>query len=338
MRFGEYQILTYLIWIVPALAVFFFWSARKESLVMRRFADKELIPEIAPRYRPGLNKARMLLNVLAVFFLVLAAARPQWGFFWKEEKSKGLDIVFALDTSKSMLARDMSPDRLSFAKMEIKEFVKRLEGDRFGLIAFSGEAFLQCPITVDYGGFFIALDALNEETIPQGGTVIASAVDEAIKSYEGAMADNKVLILITDGENTEGNVKEAAKKAKDAGIMVSTIGIGSSAGEKIPIIDAAGSVKYLKDKEGRVVTSKLQEDTLKMLAEATGGVYVRASQSEFGLGTIYSERLGGLERKETEDRKIKVYKERYQYPVGIAFLLLLTELILRGKGARKKVS
>ncbi len=338
MKFGDFELFTHLIWIVPLILVFFLWAMRKESIIMQRFAQKDLIAAIAPFYSRDRRNIRIALNLVAVFMIIFALARPQWGFFWKEEKNKGLDIIIAMDTSNSMLARDITPNRLSFAKMEVRDFVRRLKGDRFGLIAFSGEAFLQCPLTVDYGGFFVALDGLDEETILQGGTSMASAIDEAVKAYEGAVADNKVLIIITDGENTVGDLAASVKKAKNEGVMICCIGIGTTRGEKIPVLDDKGSVKYLTDKEGRVVTSRLEEKTLKMIAAETGGIYARASQSDFGLSRIYRERLEKLEKKETEDRKVKVYKERFQFPLGVVVLFLFAEMVLRGRSVRKKLS
>jgi len=214
MRFGDFHLLMYAVWLVPVVTVFCLWAARRERADLEKFSQKELLPGIAPFYDGRRNRLRVFFNMAALLFLVLALGRPQWGFQWKEDRRKGLDIVVAVDTSKSMLATDMRPDRLAFSKAELKDLVKRLKGDRVGLIAFAGQAFLQCPLTGDYSGFLIALNDLNVDTIPKGGTSIPQAIKEAVRSYEGAHTANQILIVITDGENTEGNVPKAVEEAK----------------------------------------------------------------------------------------------------------------------------
>lgn len=338
MRFGNTYVFWILLWAMPVLGIFYVWSALKSDGLMKKFAQKDLVSKIAPLYSRRIRNWRILLDLAAVLFLATALARPQWGYRWVEEELVGLDIVFALDTSRSMLARDMSPDRLSFAKTEIRDFMRKLDGDRFGLIAFAGEAFLQCPLTTDHRAFLLSLEAANENSIPVGGTAIPEAINEAIKTYEGAVAHNRILILITDGENTAGSMEEATKKAKEAGIMISAIGIGSSKGSKIPLLNEAGEIEYVKDSSGEKVISRLEEDALRKMTDDTGGIYVRASQTRFGLDAIYDEKLKNLEQSKTEDRKKKVYTERFQYFLTIAFLLLLTEIFLRGKGEDSKNS
>ena len=240
MKLGNFQLFLYAIWLVPLLGVFYIWAAKKEKAKMERFAQKELLSRIAPFYAKDPRVLRIFLNIAAVLLLILAFSRPQWGFYWKEDKYKGLDIIVAVDTSKSMFAVDIAPNRLSFAKTELGDFIKRLKGDRIGLIAFSGQAFLQCPLTVDYRGFSLTLNDLSADTIPTGGTSLLSAIEEAVRSYKGAETKNKILIIITDGENTEGAVRKAVRAAKKEGIMISCIGIGTHEGEFIPILDEKG--------------------------------------------------------------------------------------------------
>ncbi|MGB2650724.1 MAG: VWA domain-containing protein [Candidatus Omnitrophota bacterium] len=337
MKFGDFQLLLYLIWLVPLLVLFYVWGTRKESKVMEKFAQKELLSGIAPFYDRKLKRIWICFNVAAVLFMVIALGRPQWGFYWKEDKRKGLDVIIAVDASRSMLAIDIQPNRLSFAKTELKDFVKKLRGDRVGLIAFSGQAFLQCPLTSDYSGFLLTLNDLNIDTIPTGGSSIASAIDEAIRSYKGAATRYKVLIIITDGESTEGDIKKAVAKAKKEGISISCIGIGTPEGDYIPFLDDKGQKTYVTDKKGNKVKSRLMEDTLKMVADKTGGIYVRASQTDFGLREIYKERLSKLEKRETEEKKVKVYKERFQYPLAIVLLLFLGELVLKARKIKDEI-
>lgn len=335
MRLGLPHILTYLIWLVPVVIFFLIWARKREKRAMESFAHKDLLECIAPGHFSDPKRLRMFLNILALLLILISLARPQWGFFWKEDQFKGLDIIIAVDASKSMLAVDVKPNRLTFAKEEIKDFVRKLEGDRVGFMAFSGQAFLQCPLTVDYKGFMIALYDLDIDTIPTGGTSIASAITEAVRAYKGAETQHKILIIITDGENTSGDLKKALALAKKNKIEISCIGIGTKEGNLIPVIDKNGKKTYVKDKSGKPVRSKLDERTLKMIAEKTGGLYVRASQSEFGLNEIYEKRLAKLERNVTKTEKVKVYKERYQFTLTLALALLLLEFFLRGKGKKE---
>lgn len=338
MIFADAKIFWMTIWVVPAIFVFLWLSLRAGIKAMDNFAERDLVAKIAPGYSRKKIILRMLMDLLAVIFLITAIARPQWGFHWKEIKKEGLDITFAIDTSRSMLASDFTPNRLEFAKNGIRHFVNTLSGDRVALIAFAGDAFLQCPLTADYRSFFLNLDALTEESIPQGGTALASAIDKAVQSYEGAVGNNRILIMISDGEDNVGDIASAINKAKDEGIMISTIGIGSLKGEMIPILDEkTGKTEYLSDKSGKNVVTKLDEKTLQVAADATGGLYVRAAPAEFGLEAIKNERLSAMEPEETENKKIKIYSERFRYPLGIAIFLLLAEFFLRisGRGGKK---
>jgi len=331
MRFGNLQIFTYMVWLLPLLAVFYIWALRKERRAMEAFAQKELIPGIAPSYRKDPRVLRSLLSIAALGLMILALARPQWGFYWREDERKGVDILIAIDTSKSMLAVDMLPDRLSFSKKSVESFLRELKGDRVGLIAFSGNAFLQCPLTVDYSGFLIALKDMGVDTISRGGTSIPAAVEEAVRSYKGAETNNRAMIIITDGENTEGDLDKAIAQARKAGIMVSCVGIGTAEGNPIPVLDEKGRKTFLRDKQGKIVRSRLMEGALKAIAEGTGGIYVRASQTDFGLDTIYRERLDKLEKRKTEEKKVKVYRERFQYPLALALVFLIAEILLERK-------
>ncbi len=328
MKFGDLRILMYLVWLSPVVLVFYIWAEIKRKRIMLRFAEKELLKKIDPFYSPHLAKIRIFLVILVLSLFMFALARPQWGFFWKENRFKGLDIIIALDTSKSMLARDVPPDRLSFAKSRIRDFVRNLKGDRVGLIAFAGRAFLQCPLTVDHGGFMLILNNISVNTIPRGGTSIAEAITEAARSYKGAETSDRILILITDGENTEGDLEKAIKEAREERIVVNCIGIGSKQGEPLRVLDEKGRSMFLKDKDGKVVKSSLDEVTLENIAEETGGMYVRATRDVFGLKKIYEEQLSGLERYQTKDRMVKVYNERFQIFLGIALICLIIGIFL----------
>jgi Ca-activated chloride channel family protein len=327
MKFANPQA-AQLFWLIVALAGFFFWvnSRRKKSL--ETFADKNLLATLLASFDSGKYRLKQIL-IIAVFSLAaFSLMRPQWGFKWQEIKRKGLDILVAVDVSKSMLADDIKPNRLERTKLALADFVKRLKGDRIGLIAFSGSAFVQCPLTVDYSGFLLSVDALDINTIPKGGTSISSAIRQAIESYEGRLKKYKVLIIITDGEDHEGDPVKAAEFAQKDGIKIFCIGIGTGEGELIPVTDESGNKVFLKDRSGAVVKSRLDEAVLQKIALATGGSYVRASPKEFGLDLIYKEKLSGMEKRELETKMAKQYEERFQIPLAIAFLLLAAEFLI----------
>lgn len=318
----------YLFWLIIALIGFLFWANSRKIKAFETFADKNLLATLLASFDIRKYRLKEALIIVALFFTVFALMRPQWGFKWQEIKRKGLDILVAVDVSKSMLAEDIKPSRLERTKLALADFVKHLKGDRVGLIAFAGSAFVQCPLTVDYSGFLLSAESLDINTIPKGGTSISSAIREAIKSYEGGLKKYRVLIIITDGEDHEGDPVKAAELAQKEGIKIFCIGIGTNEGELIPVADESGNKGYLKDRSGAVVKSRLDETTLQKIALTTGGSYVRASSREFGLDLIYKEKLSEMEKRELESKMAKQYEERFQIPLALAFLLLAAEFII----------
>ncbi|MCU0651210.1 MAG: VWA domain-containing protein, partial [Candidatus Omnitrophica bacterium] len=223
MRFANENYI-YLILIAIGLIAFLFWAARARDKARARFAQQDLLKELLSQVDPRLLRLKVIVLAAGVLLCLIALARPQLGFRWQEVKRKGLDIIVAVDTSRSMLATDVRPNRLSRSKLALRDLTSRLKGDRIGLIAFSGSAFLECPLTVDYSGFLLSLDDLSADTIPKGGTSISSAIQEAVKSYSGGVKKYKVLIIITDGEDHEGDPLKAAEEAKKEGIIIYCIG------------------------------------------------------------------------------------------------------------------
>ncbi len=321
MKFGNIYAVHYM-WLFAAFLIFMVWSAKKRRRDMLKFADEGLISALTENYHKKGERIKQVLISAAILLMMLSLLRPQWGFEWNEVKRSGLDILIAMDTSNSMLAEDVRPNRLERSKLAVKDLVKKLQGDRMGLIAFAGNAFLQCPLTVDYNGFMLSLDALDVNTIPKGGTSISSAIQTAIKSYEGGMKKYKVLVIITDGEDHEGKALEMARTAKENGIKIFTIGIGTPEGELIPVTDETGKKAFLKNREGNVIKTALDEDTLKSIALDTGGSYVKATRREFGLDLIYEQKLSKMEKREIESRMVKRYEERFQIPLVLALIIL----------------
>jgi Ca-activated chloride channel family protein len=316
------------LWLLPVLALFFVWVQKKRKEAMEHFADTELLQHLAGSVNKKGRTLRIVCILTAVFLIIISLLRPQWGFEWQEVRRSGLDILIAIDTSRSMLAEDVKPNRLERSKLAVKDLIKKLRGDRIGLIAFSGSAFLQCPLTVDYSGFHLSLDDLSPGTIPKGGTSITSAIRVALDSYEGGMKKYKVLVIITDGEDHEGTPLDLAEEAQEKGIKIFTIGIGTKGGELIPLTDEAGRRIFLKDRSGNVVKTRLDEETLRKIALNTGGSYVKATGAEFGLELIYDEKLSKMEQREIENKMIKKYEERFQIPLILALLIIGLELFI----------
>ena len=331
MHYANPKYITLMIFITILLMLFYLWAARRRRKLMNRFVEKSLAGSIAPAISIERKIVKMMMLVTAIALMAFSLARPQWGFEWKETKMKGLDMLIAVDVSKSMLATDVKPNRLERTKFGIKDLVKKLNGDRIGLIAFAGTAFLQCPPTIDYNGFLLTLDDLSINTIPRGGTSISGAIREATNVFRGQDKKYKTLIIITDGDDLEGDPVKAAKEASEQGIKIYCVGVGTFEGSLIPAVDESGSRGWIADKGGNVVKTKLNEEMLKTIAISTGGSYVRATQSDFGLVLLYDKSISRLEKKDIEGKMNKQYQERFQYFLSIAILILLVEPFISEK-------
>ena len=331
MHYANPKFLAVLIFLTISVALFYLWAIRRRRKLLNRFAEKSLVESIAPTVSLRRKIIKMIVLTTAVSLMIFSLARPQWGFEWKETKFKGIDLLIAIDVSKSMLATDVKPNRLERVKLAVKDLVRKLNGDRVGLVAFAGTAFLQCPLTIDYNGFLLTLDDLSVNTIPRGGTSISGAIREAINIFKGQDKKYKTFILITDGDDLEGDPLKAAKEAADEGIKIYCVGVGTSEGSLIPGIDERGSRAWVADRSGNVVKSQLNEELLKNIAISTGGSYVRATQSDSGLVLLYDKSISKLEKKDIEGKMNKQYQERFQYFLGIAILLLLVEPFISEK-------
>jgi len=326
------------LWTLPAgILLLLFLILRTEAArrkLLGKFASKNLLVNLASTYSPLRQKIKSLLILLAFAFLVISMARPQWGHEWNEVRGKGVDILFALDASKSMLARDIKPNRLERAKLGILDFIREIKEDRLGLIAFEGRAFLQSPLTLDYHAFRNSLDAIKPGLLPVGGSNIGAAINEAIATFEN---DNnfKFLILISDGEDLGNEGIAAAEKAARENIKIFTVGIGSSEGARIPVYDNRGRASYLRDSHGNFVVSRLDESTLREIAGITGGFYVPMGMSGEGLRTIYTEGLADVPREQLETRMQQIPLERYQLFLFIALVLLILEFLIGNRKTGK---
>src|ERR1039458_3036582 len=326
MTFANPHMLWLLLAIPPALLAFFWWAGSTRQRLLTQFIQARLLPTLTIGISATRQKISIGCLVLAVVCLILALARPQWGFDWQETKQRGLDIVVAIDTSKSMLAEDIAPNRLARAKLAALELMQRARSDRLGGVAFAGSAFLQCPLTIDDAAFRQSVEALNVNIIPQGGTAIAEAIETALTAFKEE--DNyKVLVLFTDGEDHDSGALEAAEKAAKAGMRIFTIGIGTAEGELLRVKDAQGGGDYVRDEQGNVVKSHLNERLLQQIASATEGGFYLPLRGAKSIDTLYDQGLAKLPKSQHQDKFVRLYHERYHWPLAVAIVLLLVELL-----------
>jgi len=326
-------------WLVVGLAACLgaLWTWRGYDARQRKALEAFISPHLGWELTRSISVSRRRLKrglfIAAVGLLFAALAEPQAGFHWEQVKRRGNDIIFAVDTSRSMLTPDVKPNRLVRAKLAIDDFVGRLDGDAVGLVAFAGSAFLQCPLTLDYGAFHESLGALDTHIIPRGGTDISSAIRAAQSALRNRAGSDKILILVTDGEDLEGDALDTAKAAfKQDGLKIYTVGVGSANGDLIPLpADQGGG--FLKDNQGRFVRSRLDEPALKALAQATGGSYAPLGAQNQGLEAIYAQALAPLAKHDLESRTERVYIERYQWPLALCLACLLSSLLM---GTRRR--
>ncbi|GAB4318644.1 MAG: VWA domain-containing protein [Candidatus Zixiibacteriota bacterium] len=327
MRFGNIQWFWAML-VVPVMIGLLWYTAYRRKHLASQFAEWSSWLTLTRQTWPAARRWKAVLLVVVLILTIFAVARPQWGARAVVLERRGLDIVLALDVSQSMLATDVRPNRLERAKREIGGIFDRLKGDRVGLVIFAGDAFVQCPLTLDAAAARLLLDAVDARSAGRPGTAIDEAIRVASDMYEGDEKKYKALILVTDGEGHEGDPLEAAKLAGEKGIRIYAVGVGTPAGEPIPVYDESGKeVGFKKDENGQVVLSKLDEVTLQKVALATNGRYFRAGPSGMELDELFSE-LDKLEKREMEGRLFTEFEERYHYFLIPAFLLLLLELIL----------
>ena len=328
MRFAHPNLLWLLLVVPPALAAFFWWAMRARQRLLTQFVQARLLPALTVGVSPARQKIRVALVILAVVFLILALARPQLGFDLQEIQQRGLDIVVAVDTSKSMLATDIAPDRLERAKLATLELMQKAGADRLGLVAFAGDAFLECPLTVDNTAFQQSVQALNVKSIPEGGTDLAGAINTALAAFK-EQNHYKALVLLTDGEDNvnESGAMEAAQSAAKGGLKIFTVGIGTAAGDLIRVTDANGNSDYVRDEQGNVVKSHLNEPLLKQIAAATGAFYLPLRGADT-MDTLYDRGLAPLPKLEGTEKLIRRYHEQFQWPLAAAIILLLAEMFL----------
>jgi Ca-activated chloride channel family protein len=327
MRFEYPELLWLLLVFAPALAAFFWWVTCKRQALMKHFIQARLLPGLTSGLSPGRQKFRFGCVVAAVTLLIITLARPQWGYHYEEVKQRGLDIVVAIDTSKSMLAQDIAPNRLARAKLAALDLMQQAKSDRLGLVAFAGGAFLQCPLTIDDIAFRQSVEALDVNIIPQGGTAIGAAITTALTAFKER--DNyKILVLFTDGEDNDEGALPAAKAAAKEGLRIFTVGVGTADGELLRISDNKGRTDYIRDEQGNVVKSRLNEALLQQIAGETEGGFYLPLRGAKAVDTLYERGLAPLPKSQQSTRLVRQYHEQFHWPLAAAIALLLTEMLL----------
>jgi Ca-activated chloride channel family protein len=326
MTFEHPNILWLLLVLPPALLAFFWWAMRSRQKLLVQFIEARLLLQLTVGISPPRQKIRFGCLVLAAALLVVTLARPQHGFDLQEVEQRGLDIVVAVDTSKSMLATDIAPNRLARARLAALELMQKAGTDRMGLVAFAGDAFLECPLTIDNTAFQQCVQALDVNSIPQGGTAIATAINTALTAFKED-SRHQVLVLLTDGEDNDPGALEATRNAAKAGLKIFTIGIGTAAGDLLRVTEANGNSDYVRDEQGNVVKSHLNEALLQQIAGATGGFYLPLRGAN-AIDMLYDRGLAPLPKTEGKERLVRRYHEQFHWPLALAMLLLLAELFL----------
>lgn len=318
------------LWIIPVLIVLFYLFNKNRNRLLEKFADRVLHKSIINSFSSAKSRLKFIFILLAIALIIIAYANPQVGTKMQEVKQTGIDVYILLDVSRSMQAEDIKPNRLEKAKFQISSLIQKLRGDRIGLVIFSGEAYIQFPLTTDYSAANLFLSAVDFNSVPQPGTAIASAINMAVQSFDSAATD-KAIIIITDGEDHEGDIDKALEEAADKEIKIYTIGLGSPDGVPIPVYDNRGNiVGFKQDNSGQTVLTKLNEDILKEIARKGNGKYYRGNNYEDYLDKIYSD-LSELEQAEFGVKKVTDYEERFYYFLAPAIILLLIEIFMSDK-------
>lgn len=324
-RFGNSEYLWGML-IIPLLTLFFIWSRIARKRALRRFGQDAIMQQLMPFASKSRPRFKFFILMLALAFFIAGIARPQFGSKLKKVKREGVELIIALDVSNSMMAEDIQPNRLERAKRAISRLVDKLNDDKIGLIVFAGDAYTQLPITTDYNSAKLFLNSVNTQIVPKQGTAIGASIALAMRSFSPGSQANKAMVIITDGENHEDDAVAQAKSASENGVIVHTIGMGLPSGSPIPVL-RGGQKDYLKDRDGNVVITKLNEPMLEQIAAAGGGIYVRANNAQVGLDALFDE-INKMEKQEMESRSYSEYNDQFQYFFAIGLFLLFFEYVI----------
>jgi Ca-activated chloride channel homolog len=320
--------------LLPVLAGFFIYAYQRRQVALSRFAGMQIVKRLVPGTGMQRRVIKWALLAAAFFFLTLALVRPRFGVKMEMVERQGVDVVVALDISQSMLAQDIAPNRLDRAKHEIAKFMDLLKGDRIGLVIFAGESYVLCPLTLDYGAAAMFLDGVSTDWITLQGTDLSGAITRSAQAYKSAGRKHKVLLLLSDGEDWEGDPVIAAKAAADQGVRIYTVGLGSESGVPIPVSKPGDNVAYKKDNSGNPVMTRLNAVMLEKIAIEGNGKYFHAG-TDLDLSQIYTE-IAAMEKKDFGANKVGVYEERYQIFLLLALVCFLAEFCIPERTKRKE--
>ncbi|MEY2561875.1 MAG: Ca-activated chloride channel [Verrucomicrobiota bacterium] len=328
MSFGAPQWFWALL-VIPLLGALFLRGERRAALRLREFVSERLLPNLARTVDHRRRSIRFGLAMAGLALALTALTQLRWGYTYDDTQRKGLDLILAVDTSRSMLSNDVAPSRLQRVKLATQDLINELQGDRIGLVAFAGRAFLQAPLTIDYDAAVEAINDLDTNTIPEGGTNISEAIDLAVRTFGKSAIGNRALIIFTDGEELSGDATKTAKAATEAGVRIFTIGVGTPEGSLIPISGEGGGTAFVKDSNGQVVKSKLDEKRLKQLAESTSGFYLHLDDGPRTMKQLFTDGLAKMQAGDIDARLSRRPIERYQWPLGAALFFLAASFVMR---------
>lgn len=322
-----------LLWLIPVFILIFIISNNRRNKRLNKFADSNLHQYLFAEHSSKKVLAKFIVQILIFILLVLTIANPQVGTKLQEVKQTGIDVFICLDVSYSMSAEDINPNRLEKAKYQVSNLIQKLRGDRIGLIVFAGSAYVQFPLTIDYSAANLFLSAVDFNLIPIQGTAIASAIEMATNSFDNA-STKKAIVIITDGEDHEGDIDKAIENAQEKEIKIYTIGLGSPEGSPMPIFDSQGNrIGYKSDSDGNIVLTKLNEEILIEIAKKSDAKYFRGNNYEDHLQKIYED-LAQLEKAEFGTKRISDFETRYYYFLIPAILLMIIEIFINDRKSR----
>lgn len=320
--------LFFAVWIPITIGVLLIVAQRRRLAAAIKFAESGMLDRLMPAttaFRPWLKGG---ILVVGLVLLIVAAARPRFGFFYEEVSRRGVDVFVLLDVSRSMLAEDVAPNRLERAKSDVRDLLQKLQTDRVGLIVFAGAAIVKSPLTNDHSFFQLVLDEVNTDSAPRGGSLIGDAIRKAVGAMDKAADRDRAIVLITDGEDHDSFPADAASMAEDMGVKIFAVGLGDiGEGSRIPIRGKDGQLTYLKH-EGQEIWTKMDEELLKSISVKTGGAYIPARTRVYDLGQVYEDHISGLQASDMDTATRRRFKEQYQWFAAIGFLLLLIEMLI----------
>jgi len=319
---------------IPVLVALYIRAEHRGADRLREFVSPRLLPHLSGTVNRFRRVLRFGLQLFGLVCAIVSLAQPRWGYTFQDVKRKGLDLLIAVDTSRSMLSNDVPPNRLERVKLAAQDLINELQGDRVGLIAFAGRAFLQAPLTIDYEAAVQSINDLDTKTIPEGGTNISEAIALASRTFGKSAMGNRALIIFTDGEELSGDAAQSAKNAADTSVRIFTVGVGTPEGSLIPISGEDGGTAFVKDSAGQVVKSKLDEKRLREIAQASGGFYLHLENGPRTMQQIYTEGLAKMQAAELDVRLSRRPIERYEWPLSVALLSVAMSILI---GERKRV-